>query len=407
MKILHVISQRPEATGSGYTLQNIMRQAHASGYHNGLVAAIGSGEAQPELSNIHPKDIFFLGFPGPECDFHIPGMSDVMPYRSSRFGLLSEDQVRAYLNAFRHIIERAIDGFRPDIIHSHHLWLVSSIVREVSPSLPMVTSCHSTDLRQYQLCPQFRDLVRHQCSKIDRVLALSRQQAKAITDTLGIGASQIDIVGGGYDNTLFSGEPRVGGQPVQLLYAGKLSFAKGVDWLLRVVQGLGDDIHLHLAGSGTGEEEKRCRELARACGKKVTLHGRIHQVALAELMSQCDIFLLPSFYEGLPLVLLEALASGCRLLTTDLPGCRELLQGAGPNLARMIPLPKNLHVDRPHSSDWDRLDMLLKENIIAMCDLVRNEPVPSGQEINALTSAMTWPKVFSRIETAYKRATSQ
>jgi len=61
-----------------------------------------------------------------------------------------------------------------------------------------------------------------------------------------------------------------------MLYAVNLSFAKGVDVLLRTVQSLrGSGFHLHLAGSGSGEEELCCLELAAKASASVTVHGRV------------------------------------------------------------------------------------------------------------------------------------
>jgi glycosyltransferase involved in cell wall biosynthesis len=45
-----------------------------------------------------------------------------------------------------------------------------------------------------------------------------------------------------------------------------------------------------------------------------------------ELLNRSDIFCLPSYYrEGLPLALVEACAAGCAIVTTDMPGCREVV----------------------------------------------------------------------------------
>jgi len=51
---------------------------------------------------------------------------------------------------------------------------------------------------------------------------------------------------------------------------------------------------------------------------------------LAEEMNASDVFVLPSFYEGLPLVLIEAMACGIRAICTDLPGIRPWLNRAVP-----------------------------------------------------------------------------
>ncbi|MGB1227713.1 MAG: glycosyltransferase, partial [Poseidonibacter sp.] len=49
------------------------------------------------------------------------------------------------------------------------------------------------------------------------------------------------------------------------------------------------------------------------------------QDELAKFLRTCDIFILPSFFEGLPLVVIEALASGAKVICTNLPGLDDFL----------------------------------------------------------------------------------
>ncbi len=100
-------------------------------------------------------------------------------------------------------------------------------------------------------------------------------------------------------------------------------------------------------------------------------------------MGSCHIFILPSFYEGLPLVLLEALASGCRIITTDLPGCKELLGDADPDLVEFIKLPVMKQIDRPEPEDLPIVEMRLREAINSMVARVLVSPSPD-------------PKIFRR-----------
>ena len=51
-----------------------------------------------------------------------------------------------------------------------------------------------------------------------------------------------------------------------------------------------------------------------------------YQEGMPDIYRQADIVCLPSYREGLPTVLLEAAACGCPLITTDVPGCREVVQ---------------------------------------------------------------------------------
>lgn len=407
MKILHIISQHPESTGSGFYLQNIIRQAAAEGHDNFLVAGI-SGRRFPKLDCIDRRFCRFVHFDGGALAFTIPGMSDVMPYASSRFSDLTANQLASYEQSFAQTIRHAVDAFSPDIVHSHHLWLVSSIARRVITDIPLVTSCHSTDLRQFRLCPQLGQKVLPHCQKIDRVLALSREQKEDIQSLYGIADYRLAIVGGGYDAKMFTLHKKDKPEPVQLVYAGKLSFAKGVDWLLQTFLGLEqEDLHLHLAGSGSGSEAAKCLALAKSGGAAITVHGRISQPELARLMGRSHIFILPSFFEGLPLVLLEALASGCRIISTDLPGCRELLGGAPQDLVEFIQLPILQNIDRPNPADLEELQTRLGRAIINMADRVRRAPSPSTEEMNKITSVFDWKSVFQRIFSAYTKVLAE
>jgi glycosyltransferase involved in cell wall biosynthesis len=122
--------------------------------------------------------------------------------------------------------------------------------------------------------------------------------------------TRIHVVGAGHNDRLFKPQEKPTPGPVQLVYAGKLSCAKGVPWFLRALS----KIHalpwrLHLVGGGSGAERQACLRLADELGDRVKVHGAVNQQDLAAIMRQSHIFILPSFYEGLPLVVLEALGN--------------------------------------------------------------------------------------------------
>lgn len=403
MKILHLISQHPESTGSGFYLQNLLRQAALAGHENFLVAGL-SGKTVPQLDGIRAAACRFVHFEQGQLDFLLPGMSDVMPYPSAVFGQLTIAQMERYEEAFSEVLDQAVEACTPDIIHSHHLWLASAIIRKRFPSLAMVTSCHSTDLRQFQQCPHLRERVLTPCQQIDRILALSRYQAAQIQALYKIPAERIDIVGGGFDSARFSLQKKEAGPPVQLLSAGKLSLAKGVDCLLRAIRSFDPRrVHLHLVGSGSGPEEQCCLALAKEAGDLVSVHGRLNQEELARLMGQCHLFILPSFYEGLPLVLLEALASGCRIVTTDLDGCRELLGTADADLVEFVELPPLKEIDRPDPRDLPLIEERLRSAIRSMMARITRCPSPDSQTIEQQIIPHSWEAVFARVSSAYRK----
>lgn len=402
MKILHLISQYPQQTGSGFYIQNIIRQCKAKGYSVHLIAAV-SGDNAPELPFLEDNEYTLIRFEQGELDFTIPGMSDVMPYPSSRFSNLSEAQLECYCRVFHRTVQEVVAKFCPDVIHSHHLWLASDMARAACPGIPMVTSCHSTDLRQYLQNQHLQRRLQH-IGKIERILALSKVQKEDISRTHNISPGSIDIVGGGYDSARFYPRKKSPTLPVEILYAGKLSRAKGVPFLLQAAKRLlPGKVRLHLVGSGSGAEKEECLQLAEAVEDRVTVHGSIPQEDLAKFMRRCHIFVLPSLYEGLPLVLLEALSSGCRLVCSDLPGCRELLQKVDTNMAAFIPLPAMQSIDTPHPDQHQPFINSIEAAVATMVERVTVEPQLPEAEIRKLTESYSWEAVFSRVEMAYRK----
>jgi glycosyltransferase involved in cell wall biosynthesis len=347
----------------------------------------------------------FVYFHNADVCYHIPGMSDVMPYESARFCDLSENDLHEYEKAFSEIIQNAVLRFKPDIIHSHHLWLVSSMTRQIFPNIPMVTTCHGSDLRQFQNCPHLQESVLTGCRKIDVVMALSEAQKNEIIRLYNLAPEKIIIAGAGYDESLFYLETKPDPDPVQLVYAGKLSNAKGVPWFLRALQSVRSPAwQLHLLGSGSGEEKAHCLMLAKELGEKVRIHGALPQKRLAKIVRRAHILVLPSFYEGLPLVILEGLASGCRIVATDLPGTRDILGNSEADFINLVSTPRLHFTDQPYREDEHSFEQNLKKaiqqqiNAAARCTQFDLSPIQDKLD------AYTWTGVFKKVREAYLTA---
>ena len=124
-------------------------------------------------------------------------------------------------------------------------------------------------------------------------------------------------------------------------------------------------------------------------------------------MRCAHIFVLPSFFEGLPLVLLEALACGCRIVTTDLPGVKELFSGQPQQLVRMVSLPPLQTIDFPRPEDEPLLEKLLVEALAASISAVQENAEPDSTAIIELTAPYTWANIFQRIALVYEQALSR
>ncbi len=74
-------------------------------------------------------------------------------------------------------------------------------------------------------------------------------------------------------------------------------------------------------------------------------------------------FILPSFYEGLPLVLMEALACGCRIIATALPGVHDIFKTDYPEMVRVIKLPLLETIDKPFEKDEKAIGKILTKDL--------------------------------------------
>lgn len=402
MRILHLLSQRPDSTGSGTMLQAILTESERFGHENMVVAGIQEGSLPifPGLSHLRTR---FVTFGGGDLPFPIPGMSDVMPYPSMRFSDLTDRQLSSYREAFKTGVLEAAARFRPDIIHSNHLWLLTSLARRTIPDIPMVATCHGTDLRQMHACPGFGQDVVSGCSGLDGVFALYSGQAEEVRQLYGIPAGRIHVTGAGFRSGLFVPGEKTADIPT-IVYGGKLSRAKGVPWMLRAFASVTDlPWTLFLAGGGTDPERAECIDLAGRLGSRAVIAGSLRQEEFAAALSGANMFILPSLYEGLPLVLPEALASGCLCLATDLPGVRDILKIAGKDWLRLIPCPPLEGADTiaPGYEPKFVSDIAarLRE---ALTDIFHRPPsAESYRELAERLKNSTWQAVFQRMEKVY------
>ncbi|MFQ5351731.1 MAG: glycosyltransferase family 4 protein, partial [Candidatus Binatia bacterium] len=203
----------------------------------------------------------------------------------------------------------------------------------------------------------------------------------------------------GYRDDIFHFEAGARRRSGSILYAGKFSESKGLACLLDAVELLCGDspgLVLHVAGDGRGEEAEALRARMAAMGGSVVLHGLLDQPALAELMRRCAVLVLPSFYEGLPLVLVEAFASGCRLVSTDLPGIREVF---GPGLGEALELvaaPRLETVDQPRRED---LPAFVRGLAAAIRRATEAPPLDlGGTAARQRLRPFGWRAVFERVE---------
>ena len=340
MRILSITAQKPHSTGSGVYLTGLVRAFKALGHENAVVAGLTRADhvSFPDGTAFFPVYYETDALPFPVC-----GMSDEMPYPSTRYRDLDPAKESAFRRAFLSAVREAVSSFRPDLIVCHHLYLLTAFIREAFPDLPIAGVCHGSELRQYASHPGWHAFLLEQIPRLDRVCCLHGPQAERVRSLFSVPEDRVAVVGTGYDDTVFRPGPREAHEGCRIVFAGKISEQKGVLSLFDAFSGLsGEGFSLSLAGGFAGREQEAAMR-ARAAGiPGIRFLGRLDQPTLAETYRKGDVFVLPSFYEGLPLVLAEAMACGLQPVCTDLPGIREWMDASVPGHGIVFVRPPDL-----------------------------------------------------------------
>ncbi len=379
MKILNVTAQRPDSTGSGVYLSELVAGFARRGCTQAVLAGVGIGDRPcfPDGVRIYP-----VCYETPELPYPILGMSDTMPYRSTRYREMTPEMTAQFRAAFGSQILHAAEEFRPDVILCHHLYYLTSLVRELCPDLPVFGICHGTDLRQLRKNPWGREYVLERIPALDGIFALHEAQKEEISRLFGVEKERIRGIGSGYNAAVFhpspeTPEPEESGRK-RILFAGKIAEKKGVLSLLKAMEHLqeADGWVLELAGGyGDEEEYRRICEAAEHCPCEVRFLGKLPQQELAAVMRRDEVFVLPSFSEGLPLVVIEAMACGMRTVCTDLPGIRPWLESRLPgNHVCFVTPPVLRNQDEPEESSLPAFEVALADAVETACRLPAEDP---------------------------------
>ena len=411
-ELLQVLAQRPGCTGSGMYLQSLYRAASKASFDQAVVAAASQNNKYQDLGYLEREDFYPVLFESEELPCRIFGMSDVMPYESSRYCDMSRDEQQCWEAAFRTRTMEARQSLAWPVIITHHLWLLTAVTAEDFPDLPVLGICHGTGIRQLKKNPRFAERVKRGIARLDRIFALNSFQKQEIGRLFDYPAEKITVTGLGYnkENFFFPDEreltERLEKKEAEIIYAGKLSLSKGVISLLRACELISElDFQLTLIGSGQGREKKKITRLAERVSYPVKLTGQLEQQKVGQLLRQADLFCLPSFYEGFALVLLEALAFGLRVVSSELPGVRKWLPERirQSSVVEFVGLPELKNVDQPLEDQLPGYEAELAAALKKQLVQRRKLDYIQDEDYRSAVKSLSWEGVFKRLQSHFPR----
>ncbi len=236
---------------------------------------------------------------------------------------------------------------QPLKLRQFHLYHAMAFVAPILLTTPMVVTVYDLSFLRFpeRLSPARRLYLRNMtaltCSRARRVLAISQSTADDLAALLGAPADKIDVTPLGYDKAVFRPLPpadlaqfrRKHDLPDRFwLYVGTLEPRKNLATLLQAYHRLSkaDRLPLILGGGIGWQGQAILAEISRlGLGDSVKHMGFIPAADLPFWYNCAEAFIYPSVYEGFGLPVLEAMACGAPVVTSDAAALKEVAGSAG------------------------------------------------------------------------------
>ncbi|MFC1875607.1 glycosyltransferase family 4 protein [Chloroflexota bacterium] len=177
-----------------------------------------------------------------------------------------------------------------------------------------------------------------------------------------LGASRIQILPNGIDTTIYKRKEtdmrqvlNIGVKDPLLVYVGRVIYAKGVQDFICVLPALKKrypKIKLLVAGKGNYQSILQKQAERLECQNSVKFLGELSRKQIVDLLSTADIFVNPSYSEGLPTSVMEAASVGLSIIASDAGGTRDIIADGNTGLLFSIGNTDQLEV---------KLDLLLSD----------------------------------------------
>ena len=156
----------------------------------------------------------------------------------------------------------------------------------------------------------------------DRIVVTTKAIANEVKRRYFILDPKIVVIPNYVDTDLFFPGSREKGDGNRICYVGRMVAAKNFLTLLEAIS----DLSASLFVVGTGPLLEVAKQKAHKQKNNVTFWGNVPNNKLPQILNQCNLFVLPSLYEGHPKSLLEAMACGLPVIATNVPGNNDLIR---------------------------------------------------------------------------------
>ncbi len=225
-------------------------------------------------------------------------------------------------NNFRAII-KSIKKDRPDVVHTQLGGDIYGILAARLCGVKRIISTEvNTNIKESFL---YNFVKRFSLRFASHVVAVSSAVAEDALKRYRLDPGKLEVIYNGIDLGKFSAgiQAQVSGQKIILGSIGRLEEQKGYRYLIKALALLKhQNIEMRIAGNGSLREELQKQVDELALSEKIKFVGLVDS---SKFLKEIDIFVLPSLWEGMGIVLAEAMASGKLIVASEVGGIKEVL----------------------------------------------------------------------------------
>ena len=239
----------------------------------------------------------------------------------------------SFLIESRKLLRKLLPDRPFDICHTHFILPTGLLARWVKRkfSIPYIITAHGSDVpgfnpHRFTFLHRFtKGMIRKIIHSSSAIVSPSQYLASLIIKASPDAEKKIHIIPNGINISMYT----PGDKKPMILSSGRLLERKGFHHLINAVSNEKLGYQLHIAGEGPMMDQ--LKKQAEQSLTPVTFHGWLdnRDTAFISLLESASIFCLMSTHENASTSLLEGLASGCAVVTTNVSGCPETVGNAG------------------------------------------------------------------------------
>lgn len=159
--------------------------------------------------------------------------------------------------------------------------------------------------------------------KCHHIFSTTQEIKERLIEKYHLPVEKITVIPNYIDTSIFHPNSEIQKIPGRICFVGRLAPIKNIDILIRAISQIPNAFLIII---GKGKQEEELRSLAKQLQANVQFLGQMENEDLPGELLKSEIFVLPSALEGHPKALIEAMACGCAVIGTDVPGIRTIIR---------------------------------------------------------------------------------